>query len=76
MTDPTLKALGLALRARRNAQGLTLRELALRADLSFRHLGEIERGNANPRWTTVARIANALGWRAVFVEKSEGDGRR
>jgi transcriptional regulator with XRE-family HTH domain len=57
----TPQQLGRAIREQRSLQHLTLAELGERADLSFRHLGAIERGEANPRWTSVGRIADALG---------------
>jgi transcriptional regulator with XRE-family HTH domain len=72
--DPALEELGNAIRRRRVDQRLTLEELAPRARVSSRHLGEIERGNVNPRWLTVLRLACALGVpMAEFMRDSSED---
>jgi len=42
-------------------QKLTLEELGLRARLSRRQLGEIERGKGNPRLRTILLLIEALG---------------
>ncbi|MFL5818763.1 MAG: helix-turn-helix domain-containing protein [Conexibacter sp.] len=52
---------GRAIRRERRARDLSQQRLAQRAGVSFRHLGEIERGNGNPRLTTVVQLINALG---------------
>lgn len=56
------------MRSQRKARGLSLRELALLADLSFKHLGEIERGRVDPGWTTLLKIARALDLRVGDLE--------
>ncbi len=73
--------MGWAVREQRHAQRLTLQELASRAgSLSFRHLGDIERGEVNPRWDTVARLADALDLRVgdleAIAEEWSGDDER
>jgi DNA-binding XRE family transcriptional regulator len=54
-------ALGRAIRLRREAIGLTQEALADAADLDATSIRGLERGIANPRWSTVDRIARALG---------------
>ena len=48
------------IRACRSAAGLTLEQLAERADLSWPYLSEIERGKENISLDKLARIAQAL----------------
>lgn len=52
--------LGQKLRALRNAFGMTQERLAEGADISLKHLGEIERGRGNPTLTTLEALAKAL----------------
>jgi transcriptional regulator with XRE-family HTH domain len=52
---------GAAIRAIREAQRSSLRELAARAGVSPSYLAHIERGEKTPRRPTVNRIAQALG---------------
>lgn len=53
-------ALGAAIRNLRRSKGMTQEELALRCDLDLTWIGRIERGQANPTWTTTKRIAREL----------------
>lgn len=53
--------LGEALRARREASGLSVRAAAGRADMSPAHLSEVERGLKEPSLGALCRIADALG---------------
>lgn len=53
--------LGAALRELRIRRQLTQEQLAERAGLSYKFIGEIERGRGNPTVDTVARLAEALG---------------
>lgn len=53
-------ALAATLRRLRNARGETQEDLAHRAGLTVAAFARIERGHANPTWTTVTRIAGAL----------------
>jgi transcriptional regulator with XRE-family HTH domain len=55
--DPALAA---TLRRMRIARGETQEDLAHRAGLTVAAFARIERGHANPTWTTVRRIAMAL----------------
>lgn len=58
--DLTDQALAYALRRLRKMSGSTQEDLAFRAGITAAALARIERGNANPRWTTVRRIISAL----------------
>ena len=53
-------ALAATLRRLRTELGYTQEDLAHRAGLTVAAFARIERGNANPTWTTVTRIAAAL----------------
>lgn len=55
--DPALAA---ALRRLRLGRGDTQEDLAHRAGLTVAAYARIERGHANPTWTTVRRVAKAL----------------
>lgn len=52
---------GAALKECRARQRLTQEQLAERSGLSYKFIGEIERGRGNPTIATVARLADALG---------------
>ena len=52
--------LGASLREWRTRRQLTQEQLAERSGLSYKFIGEIERGRGNPTVDTVARLANAL----------------
>lgn len=60
-SDQPQPALGKAVRELRRKRGLTQEDLAHRADITTGTLSLIERGQANPTWSTVRGIANALG---------------
>ena len=49
------------IRVRRESEGLSLREAARRADMSFNHLSRIERGKASMSMTSMLRLARVLG---------------
>jgi len=49
------------LRALRSSKGLSQRALARRAGVAFRTLQLLETGRHDPRWSTLERIAKALG---------------
>jgi transcriptional regulator with XRE-family HTH domain len=53
-------ALASALRQLRTERGDTQEDLAHRAGLTVAAFARIERGHANPTWTTVRRLAGAL----------------
>lgn len=52
--------LGARLRQLRKARRLTQEQLAERAGLSYKFIGEVERGRANPSLTTLGRLSDAL----------------
>jgi transcriptional regulator with XRE-family HTH domain len=53
-------ALAGALRQLRTERGDTQEDLAHKAGLTVAAFARIERGHANPTWTTVRRLADAL----------------
>ncbi len=56
--DPALAAL---LKRLREDRGITQEQLAFDAGITVSALSRIERGLNSPGWTTVRRIADALG---------------
>ena len=69
-TSLRTKALGEAIRAFRKKAHLTQERLAERADLNYKYLGEVERGEKTISVEALARIAQALGVRMTkLVEK-------
>ncbi|PWJ26246.1 XRE family transcriptional regulator [Branchiibius hedensis] len=59
--DQLRYAVGANSRRIRLARGLSLRELAERANISAAQLSQIERGQANPTLEVLVRLAEALG---------------
>lgn len=59
--NPLLRRFGERLRDARREAGLSLTELARRADLSRRYATEAEAGRANPSLLKLAQLAGALG---------------
>ena len=56
------KTIGKAVRAAREARGLTLRQVAKTVGMSVPQLSSLEAGKpGNPGWATVVRLAKALG---------------
>jgi transcriptional regulator with XRE-family HTH domain len=53
------------LRAVRQAQGLTLTEVAAKAGIDIGHLSRIERGQAGLSLDALARLAHVLGLREL-----------
>ncbi len=64
---------GVRLRQLRLARKLTQEQLAERAGLSDKFLGELERGRGNPTLTTLAALSEALGVRLVDLLAVETD---
>ena len=52
---------GARLKQLRQARRLTQEQLAERAGLSYKFIGELERGRGNPTLTTLGALAEALG---------------
>ena len=71
-----LRHLGERVRKRRDALGLTQRELAERAELSLRFLAQLEAGQGNISLLRFAALARALGVTAatLLAEAEEGAG--
>ena len=59
--EETEKLLGQRIRNLRNHQGLTQEELGGRANINYKYLGGVERGERNPSIDNLAKIAKALG---------------
>jgi transcriptional regulator with XRE-family HTH domain len=56
------RTIGKAVRAAREARGLTLRHVAKAVGMSAPQLSSLESGKpGNPGWATVSRLAKALG---------------
>lgn len=53
-------ALGRAVEDLRREAGLTQEELAQRMGIEFPHVGNLERGRANPTFTWLRRLARGL----------------
>ena len=55
------KALGEAIEELRDEAGLTHEQLADRLEMPFQRISELERGVANPTFTTLIRITDGFG---------------
>lgn len=60
LSQSALQTLGALLRARRLAQGLSLRELSKRTSVSNAYLSELERGLHEPSLSVLLAVASAL----------------
>jgi len=61
MNDNYLILLGRRIRNLRQAKGWTQQELGEYADMNYKFLGEIERGQQNPSFNVLMKIAGAMG---------------
>jgi transcriptional regulator with XRE-family HTH domain len=52
--------LGMAIKKARIKQGVSQQAIEALTGINFRHLSAIERGDIDPRWSTVLKIAHAL----------------
>jgi len=59
--DTYLKEFGRNLRRIRKAKGFTMETLAYEADIEYRQLGRIERGEINTSILSLLKISEALG---------------
>ncbi len=59
--DPTLIALGHAIRRVRKERDLSQEQLALAAEVDMSYFGRVERGDNNVAVLSLKRIADALG---------------
>lgn len=57
-------ALGTAVKARREALGLTQEQLSLKSGLHQRWISNVETGKRNPSYASIRRLAGGLEWRA------------
>lgn len=71
------RALGLAVKARREELGLTQEQVFLRTDIHQRYISNVENGKRNPSYASLRRLANGLELsaseliaRAEQIEKS------
>jgi transcriptional regulator with XRE-family HTH domain len=62
--DDINQLFGRRLRSLREQRGLTQEQLGEQADVSFKHLGAIERGSENPTIELVGKLATALNVQA------------
>ena len=62
---PMRQLVGEVLRARRAAQGLTLRDVSAKARVSLGYISEVERGLKEPSSEIVGAVTVALGLRLV-----------
>lgn len=60
MTDLDFKTIGLKIKERRQAQGVTQETIANILDVNPSHISNIECGRANPSLTALVKIANTL----------------
>jgi len=61
MTDTIRKKLGERIRELRKIAGLTQEELGEKAELNYKFIGQLERGQVNVSLDSIVRIADALG---------------
>ena len=61
MEKQELIALGTVIREKREAQELTQHELAKRANVDRNYIGMVERGERNPSYLSLIKIAAGLG---------------
>jgi transcriptional regulator with XRE-family HTH domain len=67
--------LGLAVRDRRLEVGLSQEELGFASGMHRTYVGGIERGERNPSWMNIVKLAQALDIRPhELVERAEGLG--
>lgn len=59
--SPDHAALGEAIRQLRTSAGLSQEQLAERAETDFTAVGSVERGQRNPSYSTLLRLAAGLG---------------
>ena len=58
--DPDSILLGRRIRTLRTAKGFTQQELGHQADVDYKFIGEIERGNMNPSFKVLVKISRVL----------------
>jgi transcriptional regulator with XRE-family HTH domain len=73
VTTTLRERLGLAIQKQRQVHGLTQSQLARLAKLSLKHVGEIERGEANASMDALERLTNTLEWDPFELPLREQD---
>ena len=68
--DPDLKKMGAALRARREALGISQAEVAGRCGMHATFVAGVERGERNVSYLTLLRIVTALETKIHLVLKN------
>nr|CDL66321.1 unnamed protein product [uncultured bacterium] len=61
MREEKLKILGHLIRTKRESQGLTQIELAEKSNVDRNYIGMLERGERNPSYLSLQKIADGLG---------------
>jgi transcriptional regulator with XRE-family HTH domain len=74
VSEPALVAVGARVRALREAQRLSLRDLAERSGVSAPMLSQVERGETSPTLQVAARIAAGLELRLSQLLRLDEDG--
>ena len=74
MTEPAIVAVGPRVKALREAEGLSLRDLAERSGVSAPMLSQVERGETSPTLQVAARIAAGLDLRLSQLLRLDEDG--
>jgi len=70
---PDRAALGRAIRALRHEKGWSQQELGARSGLHWTYIGGIERGERNPSWENVMKLAVGLeASPSELVARAEG----
>ena len=62
--------IGMTIRERRRALGLSQSDVAFTAGVNRRVIGELERGKETVRLDVLRRVAEALGLDLTFVERT------
>jgi transcriptional regulator with XRE-family HTH domain len=70
--QPTLAQLGIAIRALREARGLTHEDLAHESGFHRVSISRIERGKQDPSWTGLTKIASALDVELIDLVRRAG----
>ena len=70
--DPTLVALGEAIRRIRLSKGISQEKLALLAEVDRSYVGRVERGDNNVAVLTLSRLALALGISLATLMRNAG----